>query len=187
MFFVRFFRFFTACLVSIWLTACVSYTPPTDFNRSEAVKARVNLALAYLEAQDFAKAKENIDRAMTHDSQDYLPYSVLAYYYQKLGDTEYAEKSYQDAIALSRKQSKTQQPLPDVLNNYGTFLCEQGLFKQAYQQFEQALTKEQSYYHQADSWENIALCAKKAQDFERFEQAWQQLYSLEPERAKALH
>lgn len=187
MFFAKISRFLTACYLVLLCSGCVSTVTHTDFNRNEAVKARIHLALAYLDEQEFSKAKENIDRAIAHDSQDYLPYSVLAYYYQQLNDIEYAEKNYQIAIKLSQKQNRLAQPSPDVINNYGTFLCQQGKYQHAYAEFERALSQEQPYYHQADTLENIALCAKSEPDLERFEQAWQQLYTLDPERAKQLH
>lgn len=183
MFFVKSCRFLTACAALCLLTACVSSRSITDFNRNEAVKARINLALAYLGEQDFAKAKENIDRAMAHDNQDYLPYSVLGYYYQQLRDPIAAEKSYQQALALSRKQSVNHQPLPDVLNNYGTFLCEQGKFEAALSQFEKVLTNPARYYHQADTLENMALCAKQSGAAGTFERAVQALQAIEPHRA----
>ena len=75
--FAIFSKILTACAV-LFLAGCVSYQIDPEFNRSEALKARINLALAYLEQQDYPKAKENIDKAIAHDIKDYLPYSVLA-------------------------------------------------------------------------------------------------------------
>lgn len=179
MFFAKFSRFLTACSLSILLSSCASDVTQMDFNRTEAVKARINLALAYLEQQDFPKAKENIDKALAHDSRDYLPHSVLGYYYQQINDVEQAQKSYQTALKLSQNQ-------PDVLNNYGTFLCKQQRFEPAFLQFEQALTSQAHYYHQADTWENIALCAKQAGQRERFDRALQALRDIDSNRAAQL-
>lgn len=176
MFFAKFSRFLTACIALIGLSACVSSPPQNDFSRSEAVKARVNLALAYLEQQDLPKAKENIDKALAHDERDYLPHSVLAYYYQQVKQYEQAEKSYQTALKLSNAQ-------PDVLNNYGTFLCKQGKFEAALSQFEKVLTNPARYYHQADTLENMALCAKQSGEVGTFERAVQALRAIEPHRA----
>lgn len=179
MFFVKYYRFLTAYSVLLCLSACVSTAPQTEFNRSEAVKARIHLALAYLEQRDFAKAKENIDKALSHDHQDYLPHSVLAYYYQQIQDIEQAHHSYQTALTLSHHQ-------PDVLNNYGTFLCEQGQFEQANRLFEQALSTQLPYYHQVDTLENRARCAQRANQPQWLEQSMQPLWRLDPIRAADL-
>ncbi|WP_150539293.1 type IV pilus biogenesis/stability protein PilW [Actinobacillus vicugnae] len=177
----KFLRNLTACTLLFALFGCSSNYVPSQvtFNRSEAVKARINLALAYLEQNDLPKAKENIDKALSHDQNDYLPHSVLAYYYQQIGDQIHAEQAYQQALKLSNNR-------PDVLNNYGTFLCKQAKFEQAYQQFEQAVKSEQPYYHQADSLENIALCAKQEPNLGKLNQALNQLEKLDKARADKL-
>ncbi|RGE47510.1 fimbrial protein [Mannheimia granulomatis] len=177
--FAKFFRKMTACVAIVLLAACSSSqesSSEVEFNRSEAVKARINLALAYLDQNDFPKAKQNIDKALAHDEKDYLPYSVLAYYYQQTGDVANAEKAYQQALNLSKSR-------PDVLNNYGTFLCKQGQFQQAYQQFEKAIQSPKPYYHQADSLENIILCAKKEPNPQKVAETLTQLEKLDSPRA----
>ena len=184
--FAKFFRNLTACSVALWLVACANQTTQVDFNRSEAVKARINLALAYLEQSDFPKAKENIDKALEHDVKDYLPYSVLAYYYQQTGDNQKAEEAYQKALELSKTQSKNNQVRPDVLNNYGTFLCKQKQFDKAYQQFETALTSQEAYYNQADTLENIALCANMEKNVAKRNEALEALAKLDQTRADKL-
>ena len=184
--FAKFFRNLTTCSVALWLVACSNQTAQVDFNRSEAVKARINLALAYLEQSDFPKAKENIDKALEHDAKDYLPHSVLAYYYQQTGDSQKAEETYQQALELSKTQSKNNQVRPDVLNNYGTFLCKQKQFDKAYQQFETALTSQEAYYNQADTLENIALCANMEKNVAKQNEALEALAKLDQTRADKL-
>lgn len=176
--FVIFSKILTACVV-LFLAGCVSSQIDPEFNRSEALKARINLALAYLEQQDYPKAKENIDKAIAHDIKDYLPYSVLAYYYQQTGDVANSQKAYQKALKLSQNR-------PDVLNNYGTFLCKQGQFQQAYSQFEQALQSKHAYYNQADTLENIILCAKSEPNSQKFNEAFAQLEKLDKIKADKL-
>lgn len=172
-------RKLTACLLGLLLAGCASQPVQTEFDRSEAVKARVNLALAYLEQHDFPKARENIDKALAHNEKDYLPHSVLAYYYQLVGEVENATNAYDKALSLSQSH-------PDVLNNYGTFLCKQGNFDEAYRQFETALESKQPYYHQADTLENIALCAYSTKHHEKQHDAMRRLEKLSPEKAQQL-
>ena len=51
------------------------------------------------------------------------------------------------------------------------FLCKQGQFQQAYSQFEQALQSKHAYYHQADTLENIILCAKSEPNSQKINEA----------------
>lgn len=176
-------------MLALWLTGCTSQSSEQEqvkFNRSEAVTARIKLAIAYLEQNDFPKAKQNIDKALEHDNQDYLPHSVLAYYYQQIGENAKAQETFKTAISLSEKLSETKQPRPDVLNNYGAFLCKQGEFDNAYQKFEQALQSQERYYNQADTLENIALCAHQQHNQTKQNDAVAQLEKLEPKRANNL-
>ncbi len=73
-----------------------------------------------------------------------------------------------------------------VDNNYGTFLCKQGQFQQAYSQFEQALQSKHAYYHQADTLENIILCAKSEPNSQKFNEAFAQLEKLDKIKADKL-
>ena len=58
-----------------------------------------------------------------------------------------------------------------MYNNFGAFLCGQGEFEQAYSQFNAALAAP-NYYHQADTYENIALCAFAGKQTDVYQQAW---------------
>lgn len=170
----KFFTFFTASL--LFLTACSQ--APSGIEHQEAVKARLNLALAYLEEHNYPKAKENIDRAIAHHPEDYLPYSVLGYYFQQTAAFPQAENAYQKALKLSRQKA-------DVRNNYGTFLCQIKRFNEAYAQFQQAAESE-DYYFQADAWENLARCANAEPNAEKQWQALQQLEKLDKAKAVEL-
>ncbi|MDG6882082.1 Predicted O-linked N-acetylglucosamine transferase, SPINDLY family [Phocoenobacter uteri] len=184
--FAKFYKNLTAYLTVFILAGCVSTQTDLSINRTDAMKARLNLALAYLKENNYPKAKLNIDKAIEHNAQDYLPYSVLAYYYQQTGNVAKATETYQQAVTFSQKFTKNQQPRPDVLNNYGTFLCKQGQFEQAYSQFEQALSSEQPYYHQADTLENIVLCAKTEKNLAQMNKALNQLKMVDQARAEKL-
>lgn len=103
-------------------------------------------------------------------------HSALAHYYQQQGQIENAFREYEIAVKLNHKQG-------DVHNNFGTFLCSQKKFEQAQQQFELALNSP-NYYHQADTFENIALCAYSAKKMDIYQQTLEKLRQIDGKRAE---
>ncbi|MCK3658740.1 type IV pilus biogenesis/stability protein PilW [Pasteurellaceae bacterium Pebbles2] len=160
------------------LAGCVSQPSQVDFDRKQAAKARIELAFGYLAQQNQVQAKQNLDKALEHAPNYYLVYSALAYFYQQQGDQAQARQAYLKALDLDRQQG-------DVYNNYGVFLCSQGEFEAAYQQFDLALASP-NYYHQADSYENKALCALSQNNPEIYQQSQQALAKIDPVRAQKL-
>lgn len=143
-----------------------------------AAKTRVELGLAYLSQGNPALAKANLDKALQHTPNDYLPYLGLAYFYQHTQQLKLAGEYYQKALSLSPENG-------DVLNNYATYLCSQRQFDMAFNFFEQALNSK-AYYHFADTYENIAICAVLAGDQNKTEQALTQLEKYSVGKAKNL-
>jgi len=128
----------SAVIFPFVFSACVSQSS-VDFNKQQAAKARVELALGYLQQE---------------------------------------KQAYLQAIKLDDKQG-------DVYNNFGAFLCGQGEFEQAYSQFNAALAAA-NYYHQADTYENIALCAFAGKQTDVYQQALEKLRQVDPSRAEKL-
>ncbi|OOF49610.1 type IV pilus biogenesis/stability protein PilW [Rodentibacter trehalosifermentans] len=168
----------SAVIFPLVFSACVSHPLSSNFNQQQAAKARVELALGYLQQNNFPLAKQNLDKALTHDPNYYLVYSAMAHFYQLQGEVEAARKAYLQAIKLDDKQG-------DTHNNFGTFLCAQGEFQQAYEEFERALHSPH-YYRQADTYENMALCAKASNQMSIYQQALDRLRQLDTVRAEKL-
>ncbi|WP_439258900.1 type IV pilus biogenesis/stability protein PilW [Lonepinella sp. BR2930] len=171
-------KFIPHFILILFLTACVSQNAEIDFDQKLAAKARVELALGYLSQQDWEQAKQNLDKALSYAPDYYLVHSAFAYFYQQQGNITQARESYLKAIKLDDKQG-------DVHNNYGTFLCSQGEFQAAYQQFDLAVASP-NYYRQADSYENKALCALSENNQAVYQQSKIALEKADPERAKKL-
>ena len=156
----------SAVIFPFVFSACVSQSS-VDFDKQQAAKARVELALGYLQQNDFVQAKLNLDKALEHDERYYLVHSALAHFYQLQGDTEKAKQAYLQAIKLDDKQG-------DVYNNFG-----------AYSQFNAALAAP-NYYHQADTYENMALCAFAGKQTDVYQQALDKLRQVDPSRSEKL-
>ncbi|MBE2897507.1 type IV pilus biogenesis/stability protein PilW [Pasteurellaceae bacterium 20609_3] len=161
---------------AILLTGCA-----TQLNQDTAqgkAYARAQVALGYMQQNQFDSAKQNIDKALEFAPDYYLPYLLLAHYWQQTGNVIQAEHYYQLAMEKDPSQG-------DVYNNYGAFLCQQARFGQAFAMFDKALAQK-SYYKVAQTLENTALCANLAHDATRQAQALQKLHKLNPERAAQL-
>ncbi|OOF81525.1 type IV pilus biogenesis/stability protein PilW [Rodentibacter caecimuris] len=173
-----FIRFLSAVIFPLVFSACVSQAPSSDFNKQQAAKARVELALGYLQQNNFIQAKQNLDKALAHDQEYYLVHSAFAHFHQLQGDVNEARKSYLKSITLDEKQG-------DVHNNFGAFLCSQGEFEQANKQFELALLSP-NYYRQADTYENMVLCSQALNQSEAYQKAIDKLRQIDVNRAEKL-
>lgn len=172
---MRYWTKFNLIIFSLFLSACVSQPTTVSFDKQQAAKARVELGLGYLKLRNFSQAKLNFDKALSYQPDYYLVHSAFAYLYQLQGNVQQAKSSYEKAISLDKSQG-------DVSNNYGVFLCSQGEFARAYELFEQALATP-NYYQQADTYENIVLCAEAEPNIPRYQKFFQLLHNIAPERA----
>ena len=161
--------------IGLMLNACVSQPSAPNFDKQPAAKARVDLALGYLQQNQPAQAKLNLDKALSYAPDYYLVHSALGYFYQQQGEIAQAKQAYEKAIKLDKNQG-------DVRNNYGALLCGQGEFADAYQQFQQALDTP-NYYRQADTYENMLLCALAEKNQARYQTSLAALQKLDKARA----
>lgn len=144
------------------ITSCVTVVEQEAKSQTDLINvadARIALGLGYLFAENWLKAKENLEIAVTYAPNYYRSLISIAYYYQLVGETNLADKNYTKALRQSPNNG-------DVLNNYGVFLCGLDQFEQADKLFNRAINQSK-YYRTADSYENAALCALKKGDKSR--------------------
>lgn len=161
-------------VVGTLLQGCVSESTIVEERRlverapdqKQVARTRLALGVSYLERGDTAQAKFNLEKALQTD--DSLPevHNALAYYYQIVGEDDQAEAAYEQSL---RRDSDN----ADTRNNFGAFLCQRGKYEEAEQQLLHA-TKIAGYIRVADSYENLALCARSQQKFDLYQQYLQQ-------------
>ncbi|WP_105167507.1 type IV pilus biogenesis/stability protein PilW [Pseudoalteromonas sp. T1lg23B] len=148
------------------LTGCVTETSSvtrnkpnvrSEANNQEAAKTRITLALQYLRAGNNSQAKYNLEKALQLAPELPQGHYSLAYYYEQVGEDERAGKAYRKALDIDPNN-------PNTLNNYGTFLCRIGEYQAAQEQFFKAIDVP-SYLRVSRSYENLALCAIKQDNF----------------------
>jgi len=160
-------RLLSVVLFSIlFLSACVSSETSvttkntgagnaTQFDPEGAAKTRVKLALVYLRKNNMQQAKENLDKALEYQPNDADIYRIFAYYYQRVNEDDTAEEYYLKSLQIDPKNA-------DTYNNYGTFLCKLTRYKEAENAFLSAV-EQSSYTAVANTYENAAICAEKAE------------------------
>ena len=155
----KFLNFVLSLSLGLTFSGCVTVTENEMAEHADSVEvaeSRISLGLAYLNAQQWERARQNLEQAVQFAPKYYRSRIALAYYLQKVGENDQAEAQYKTALKFSPKNG-------DVQNNYGVFLCRQNRFNEAQQAFSRAI--EQPYYYKLSaSYENAALCALKAQD-----------------------
>ena len=150
----------TLCLFCTLLSSCASNqvhvnqrqaTVEVDFDRERAAKARLDLALSYLHQDNYLQAKHNLDKALSFAPHVAEVHLFRAYYLQKIGEDSLAAKHYRQAYKLAPDD-------PDVLHNYGSFLCSLNQYQQA-KGLLIAAVRSPNYAQAGKSLLNLAYCS----------------------------
>ena len=168
------------------LSACVSQnyksddTPVVQNNSTndDIALTRISLGLGYLKMGNTTQAKLNLEKAKRFAPRLVQVYTAFAHYYETVGESEQASAAYQQALSLKADDA-------DTLNNYGVFLCRQQRLEEAEKQFLKAIAVP-SYILVAQSYENLALCHLKSDNFKQAEGFLEKAILHNPGRAAIL-
>lgn len=176
------FGVFLAVAFASMLGACA--VPSSDGSRGELPTAsdqtdsqqrariRLQLAVGYYEQRQLAIALDEIKQALQADPNYADAHSMRALIYMEMGETRLAEDSFQRAIRLAPNN-------PDLSNNYGWFLCQNGQEAQSIAHFEAAL-KSRAYQSPGKALSNAGVCSMKMKDLAAAERYLTQAFQVEP-------
>jgi type IV pilus assembly protein PilF len=125
-------RLIVAALFGLMLSACSLPPAPvqdikTASDQTAADKRagiRLRLATQYLEARQYPVALDEVKQAINIDPTLVDAYHVRALIYMGMNETALAEDSFRTALSMREND-------PDVLNNYGWFLCQNNRYAEA--------------------------------------------------------
>ena len=149
-----------------------------DKSDEELAMTRVSLGLGYLKIGNTTQAKSNLEKAKRFAPNLVHVHTAFAHYFDTVGEPELAIESYEEALSIKRDD-------PDTLNNYGVFLCRQNKLAAAEKQFLKAIDVP-SYVLVSESYENLALCHLRADNFKEAEDYLAKAIRHSPSRASAL-
>ena len=153
--------------LTLFLVACTTTTTVTTekvqskANLQDASNLNTELAVGYIQRQQYKVAKEKLEKAIAQDPDNVIAYKTLAYLYALLGLKEEADEKYKEALEINPDD-------PDLANHYGAFLCSIGKLDKAQQYFEQAYSDpfyESRYLAQS----NAGSCYLKQQEYKKAE------------------
>lgn len=164
-------------LLMLGLAACSSgqKTP----RNSEASEINTRLGLAYLRSNDLNQSKEKIEKALKQDPKSANAMMAYGLLLQKLEEPEKAEVYFKKAISIAPKN-------PDLRNNYGGFLCQQGRYEEGVKQFMVAMN-DPLYKTPEYAADNIGNCYLKSGDMVRAEAYYRKALEIDKYFPQALY
>jgi len=132
---------------------------------------RLQLAATYYQKGQFSIALEELQRAIQLDSTYADAYSLLGLINMDLGKHGEAETNFQRALQLDPGN-------PEILNNYGWFLCQTGRERQSVDYFRRA-AESKIYSTPAMSLQNAGLCLMRVRDTKGAEEYLKRSFELD--------
>ncbi len=124
----------------------------TDDRRRAII--RLQLAMGYMEREQYETALDEIKRALAADPNYSVTYNMRGLVYIHLGEKALAEESFRRSLSLNPRDGDTQQ-------NLGFLLCEQARYDEARQFFDTALANP-TYQNKSKTRVAQAVCEMKA-------------------------
>jgi len=173
----------SAVLLIALLTGCATVTEDgrvidQEKRKAEASHANTMLGIEYLRAGNYEMSREKLERALATDPENTEALDALAVLYERVGEPDMAEKYYKKSLRLDPKN-------PRGHNNYGQFLCMQGRYKDAEQEFLRA-ANDPFYQTPALALTNVGLCALRIPDEEMAEKYFRLALEQDPRYPPAL-
>lgn len=150
--------------------------PKVDFER--AARLYIELGLAYLKDGQIGRAKTKLLRAQKLAPELPEVHYALGFYKEAVGEVDQANKHFLAAIEKNPVAGPSR-------NNYGTFLCRQGRYRDAEKQFVKA-TQDPEYTETAEALENAGLCVMQIPDIASATGYFEKAVRMDTRRTEAL-
>ncbi|WP_312940451.1 type IV pilus biogenesis/stability protein PilW [Stutzerimonas balearica] len=164
-----------------WMAGCVSTGSvdplKTEEGRSQARDAYIQLGLGYLRQGATARAKTPLRKALEIDPHSADAHAALALVFQTEMENALADKHYREALSARRDAR--------ILNNYGSFLFEQGRYQDAMERFSQA-SEDNMYPERARVFQNMGMTALRLSQPEEAEKYFNRSLRLDSRQPGAL-
>lgn len=169
-----------ALLLLLVLAGCAS-TSDSQFGAQPKEAAQINAQLGaqYLRNDRLQLAKSKLDKALRQDPDNADAHAVYALLSMRLDQPEQAREHFERALELRPGD-------PGILNNYGTFLCDEGDHQSGIARFLRAANNP-LYQTPAYAYANAGRCALQAGQYDAAQKHLRKALELDPRLATALY
>jgi type IV pilus assembly protein PilF len=164
------------------LAACVTTRSPhlsDNHAAADAAADNVQLAMAYMQEGNLARAKEKLDRAEREDAANPNVHSVYALFYERIKDQKKAESEFREALRLAPGD-------PGQLNIYGVYLCRQHRVDEGVTKMLQ-VANNPLYRTPEAAYTNIGVCLLTAHRDDEAESAFRRALAARPDFAEGAY
>lgn len=163
----------------VFLSACSSGNNfILEPRNKEAADYNARLGAEYLRKNRLDLAEDKLSRALSQNPSSSEANHYYALLQNRLGDKTKANRHFQKAIWLDKDN-------PDIHNNYGSFLCQEGQYDQAVSEFKKAL-EDPLYKTPEYAYTNAGVCLRRANKLEEAEQYLREALKKNDKYAPAL-
>jgi len=144
----------------------------------QAALLNVQLAISYIEREQYGVAQEKLDKAIEQDPENVDAYTSMAYLKRKVNEFEQAENYYLEALEIKSTN-------PNIHNNYGGLLCQMGRYDDALEEIK--LAYEDPFYETPYlAYANAGICLLDKGDYKQAEKMLRKALRDQPNYAGAL-
>ena len=165
-------------IVLLFAAACTTEPYNPDMDLVKAAEANAKLGVGYMNQGNYELAMVKLTKALKYDEDNYRANHYMGELYRLLGEKKKADEYFKRALDLNNDD-------PQLLNNYGVFLCEMNRFQEAEGYFDRVL-KDPLYKGKALVYENLGLCAKLKGNLAESENHFKRALLMNPKLAKSL-
>lgn len=155
----------------------MSLEAPTNEARQRA-KVHTELGALYLQDSRFAIAMEEARIALDADSGYAPAYNLLGLTHMYLGENKLAEEYFEQAL-------RTAPGDPEIINNFGWFLCQTGREQRSLDYFARA-ARNPLYQTPTKPYTNAGICSVRLQNDKAAEENLARALQLDPGNTQAL-
>ncbi len=166
--------------VLVMLSGCITETtgPVREADPEKQLESLIDLGVGYISNGEYARAKENLTRALDLDPRSPEANNAIALLFQLEGEIQLAETHFKKAIKYSPGFSQAR-------NNYGAFLYQEKRYKDAVDQLQRA-SEDRFYQYRSQVFENLGVSYLQLNKNTEAEQAFMRSIQLKPSQLRSL-